>query len=90
MKGAVNDIIEREIPKLPGWCTPEKAKRLAELAFGAELAVELGVFGGRSLVAIALGIKWGPRPEHGYVDGIDPYTPAAALEGKNDPQIDAD
>jgi hypothetical protein len=55
---------------------------MAELSYGAELCVELGVFGGRSLISIALGLA---RSGFGRVDGIDPFAAAAALEGTNDP-----
>lgn len=79
---AVEATIDVTLPVLPGWCTQEKGKRMAALATGASLCVELGVFGGRGLVALAL-----PLREQGFgrVHGIDPYTPAAALEGTNDP-----
>jgi hypothetical protein len=80
----VEAIIERELPGLPGWCTPKKGKRIAELARDAHLIVELGVFGGRSLVAMALALRDSSN-DFSRVDGIDPYTPAAALEGTNDP-----
>jgi hypothetical protein len=78
----VVEIIERELPKLPGWCTVEKAKRMAALASGCSLCVELGVFGGRGLVAMALALA---DQGFGRADGIDPFTPGAALEGTNDP-----
>lgn len=84
----VRPIIERELPALPGWCTVEKGVRLATLAASlppVPRCVELGVFGGRSLVAIALGLF---AAECGSVDGIDPYTRAAALEGTNAPAND--
>jgi methyltransferase family protein len=79
--------LARAIAELPGWCTPEKALRLAELAAGARaaLCVEIGVFGGRSLIALASGLA---RSGLGRVDGIDPYTRAAALEGTNGPVND--
>lgn len=77
---SVEEIIDRELPKLPGWCTPEKGRRMAELARGASLCVELGVFGGRALVAMALSLA---EQGFGLVDGIDPFTPGAALEGTN-------
>jgi len=79
-KADVDAIIERELPGLPGWCTPEKGKRMAELARGAQLCVELGVFGGRGLVAMALTLA---DQGFGRADGIDPYTPSAALDGSN-------
>lgn len=84
----VDQTIERELPRLPGWCTPAKGKRMAALARGASLCVELGVFGGRSLVSIALALRADQVPEYGRVDGIDPFTATAALEGTNDPAND--
>jgi predicted O-methyltransferase YrrM len=74
-------VVEEIIPRLPGWCTTEKGKRMAALAYGSELCVELGVFGGRSLMAIAAALN---DQGFGRVDGIDPYTKEAALEGVND------
>jgi predicted O-methyltransferase YrrM len=92
----VEQTIERWLPLMPGWCTPEKGKRMAALARGASLCVELGVFGGRSLVSIALGLRYQSialalrdQPSNcGRVDGIDPFTATAALEGTNDPAND--
>ena len=80
----VDRIISRELPAMLGWCSAEKARRLSALARDQQFCVELGVFGGRSLIAIALGLRDG-RNECARVDGIDPFTPAAALEGTNDP-----
>ncbi len=79
--------IDRVLPALPGWCTPAKGRRLADLVIEAraQLCVELGVFGGRSLVAMALGLA---HQGSGRVDGIDPYTVQAALEGSNAPAND--
>jgi hypothetical protein len=82
----VEKTIETVVPGLPGWCTVEKGKRVAALTYGAELCVELGVFGGRSLVAIGLALL---DQDRGRADGIDPYTASAALEGENDRANDA-
>jgi len=82
---ALDATVDAEIPNIPGWCTPEKAKKMARLAFESPLCIELGVFGGRGLVAIALGLR---EKGIGRVDGIDPFTAAAALEGTNDPAND--
>jgi len=82
VRAGVEEIIERELPNLPGWCTVEKGKRMAELASGASLCVELGVFGGRGLVSMALALA---DQGFGRADGIDPFTPGAALEGTNAP-----
>lgn len=86
---SVKSSIEQSLPGMHGWCTPEKGKRMAALVYemivrkpdGVPLCVELGVFGGRSLVAMALALK---DQECGRVDGIDPYAADAALEGTND------
>lgn len=80
--------IDYVLPTLPGWCAPEKGKKMAEVILEneSEVCVELGVFGGRSLVAIALALK---AQRKGRVFGVDPYTAAAALEGTNDPENDA-
>lgn len=80
----VEDLIEREltaVPAMHGWCTVEKAKRMAALTYGASLCVELGVFGGRSLIATALALR---DQGFGRVDGIDPYTKEAVVDGTND------
>lgn len=78
-------LIQEALPKLPGWCTPYKGKQMGHLvarigADHAPLCVELGVFGGRSLIAMALAVKHCLKGR-GTVDGIDPFTADAALEG---------
>lgn len=83
----VDRLIDLVFPKLDGWMTPEKAKRVARMVAElpdsrAPLCVELGVFGGRGVVAMGLAIKLCRRGV-GRVDGVDPYTVAAALEGDN-------
>lgn len=80
-KTHVEMIIEQTLPNLPGWCVPEKGKRMSQLARGAKLCVELGVFGGRGLVAFALTLS---DQGFGRADGIDPFTVEASLEGSND------
>ena len=61
-----------------GWCTHEKAIRMMEfIPENASLAVELGVWGGKSLLPIAIKCK-------GDVYGIDAWDVDASLEGKND------
>lgn len=77
-------LIDAEITSLPGWCTPFKAKRIMHCAAGVAergggRAVELGVYGGRSLVALALGLKLFGR---GCIDGIDSWSKEDCLEGE--------
>lgn len=72
---------------LHGWCTTEKAEAMARLICmeKPKLCVELGIFGGRSLVAQAIALK---HVGSGVVWGIDPWTKEAAIEGTNDPEND--
>lgn len=72
---------------LEGWCTQEKATDLCQLILRikAELVVEIGVFGGRSLIPMGLAMKFLGR---GMVFGIDPWDTQAAIEGSHDPVND--
>lgn len=72
--------IDAVVPGMLGWCTPEKAKYLAGLidTHKPELVVEIGVFGGRSLLPMAMALE----AVGGVAFGIDPWSVAAALEGE--------
>ncbi len=73
--------------RLHGWCGLEKSEHLALLMLDAapEIAVEIGVYGGKSLIPLGLAAsQFG-----GKVYGIDPWSNAACLEGSNDPANDA-
>ena len=61
-----------------GWCQPEKAIDLYDRVVEeeAKLVVELGVFGGKSLVALGLGAK---KLGNCKVIGIDPWKHDDAL-----------
>lgn len=67
---------------LPGWCTPAKATVLAELVLQhrPQLLVEIGVFGGRSFIPMALALQEAALPT-AMAYGIDPWSAAAAIEG---------
>lgn len=66
--------------QLHGWCPPEKADELRRLVreHRPALCVEIGVFGGKSLIPIAEALR---DNGGGTVYGIDPWTKDAALEG---------
>lgn len=70
----------RHTQRLPGWCGDDKAEAMLKLVLDARpaLSVEIGVFGGRSLLAQALGLKHNGA---GVVYGIDPWTREHSLEG---------
>ena len=67
------------LPAIQGWCSPEKATALIETIVSRkpQLCVEIGVFGGSSLLPQALALK---HNGSGKIIGIDPWTKDAALE----------
>lgn len=79
---SVSKKIEEHIPGMHGWCTIEKAQKIAQIIVDNNLKVgaELGVFGGRSLIAFGFAFK----ETGGKITGIDPWEASASLEGKND------
>lgn len=84
----MNEQLEKQIRSamgpLEGWCTPEKAIAMADLIleYKPEICVELGVFGGKSLIPIGLACR---HVGIGVATGIDPWSISAALEHQNDP-----
>jgi predicted O-methyltransferase YrrM len=75
----------RRLSGLHGWCTLEKASAMAELVLAERpaLCVEIGVFGGRSLIAQALALRANGT---GLVYGIDPWETSSTIEGDHAPQ----
>ena len=72
------------IESMPGWCTIEKATKLYDIVIesNSQLTIELGVFGGRSLLPLAFAHK---HKDSGVVIGVDAWNKFASLEGTNDP-----
>lgn len=66
--------------QMDGWCDAQKRHILAELVLKSkpDVVVETGVFGGRSIIPMALACKHNHK---GIVWGIDPWSNEAALEG---------
>lgn len=77
---SIDSYIRTCLPKMEGWCPPDKATSIAVdiLNHQPEVCVEIGVFAGRSLLAAALALKENGR---GVIYGIDPWTPDASSEG---------
>lgn len=74
--------IELALAPLHGWTTPEKGTRLAELVAEtkADVTVEIGVFGGRGTIAMAIAHQ---LMRKGHVAAIDPWEAQASLDGEN-------
>lgn len=66
--------------QLEGWCTDQKAAILIDLVLmkSPETIVEIGVFGGKSLVPMAFALK---EIGKGKIYGIDPWSAEASTEG---------
>lgn len=77
----VYSLISTTIPTLDGWCSPEKACALAALVLTAKpiSAIELGVWGGRSLLPMAFAMQ---HLKSGIVTGIDSYSTHASSDGQ--------
>ena len=76
--------VKEALSKAQGWCTPEKAERLIQYVIEAPAdpkIVEIGVFGGSSLVALGLAAQ--KKGGNCKVYGIDPWSTDAALEDMN-------
>lgn len=84
----MTEQLQREIttvnPALQGWCWPGKAIALAESVLNqpdCKIVVEVGVFGGRSLIPMAQACR---SVGKGVVFGIDPWRAADAIECEHD------
>lgn len=72
-----------EVESMEGWCPKVKAEDIHAVVLESKpsLCVEIGVFGGRSLVVIADALR---ENHHGIVYGIDPWEAQPCVEGDND------
>jgi len=73
------------VPTLEGWCSVAKAQEMAGSVFeeDCQAIVELGVFGGRSLVPLAMACR---AKGSGRATGVDPWTVEAALDSVAEPE----
>lgn len=74
------EIIRQEQPRIPGWCSMEKAMTLASIvvALKPAVTVEIGIYGGSSLIPILLATKYG-NPG-GLVHAIEPWSKEEAMK----------
>jgi predicted O-methyltransferase YrrM len=66
--------------QLEGWCTKSKASILMDIIFmlNPKVIVEIGVWGGKSLIPMAYALK---NTEEGKIYGIDPWDNVKSVEG---------
>ena len=79
---SVRDDLYVEVKKLEGWVSPERGVELFDLIVQEKpvICVEIGVFGGRSLISQAYGLR---ENGAGRIFGIDPWKTEACIEGNN-------
>lgn len=78
------EYIDGVMMKMQGWYTPGKANQLIEhmkRVTDVQNIVEIGVFGGRSLIAMALCAKEVERWKNVKLFGVDPWEKVASISG---------
>ena len=80
----IQDAINHYVPTLHGWLLPERGCEMADAIFETrpKLCVEIGVFGGRSLISQAFALR--ELNHGGVVVGIDPWRLEDAIDGEQD------
>lgn len=80
----IQKAIFEYVPTLDGWLLPERGCEMADAIFETrpKLCVEIGVFGGRSLISQAFALR--ELNHGGVVVGIDPWRVEDALDGEKD------
>lgn len=83
LKQEVWDIIS----KLDGWCDETRSSMFIDLILNhrPKVVVEIGVFGGRSLIAMGMALR---QLGSGYCVGIDPWSKEAAIEGETPENVE--
>ncbi len=76
----IKEAIDHYLPSMEGWTTPERGCEMAEAIYevGHDVAVSIGVFSGRSVVAMGFAYR---DLHRGMIYGCDPWKVAAAVEG---------
>jgi len=66
--------------QLEGWCSEKKAAILMDIVLRTkpDIVVEIGVYGGKSLIPMACALNTNRK---GVIYGIDPWDNMASLEG---------
>ena len=79
----ISRAIHDYLPHLEGWTTPERGCEMAAAVYelGHPVAVSIGVFSGRSIIAMGFAMR---QLTFGMVYGIDPYKVESATEGNGD------
>lgn len=88
MSDPLKNHVWNVISKLDGWCDQGRANMLIDLVLNhrPKVCVEIGVFGGRSLIAMGFALQH--LGHGGYITGIDPWSVEAAIEGESEKNVE--
>lgn len=80
LPGHIKNAIDTYVPLMEGWTTPERCCEMAEciLVSQAKVCVDIGVYAGRSTLAMGFAAR---ELRNGMVFGLDPWSPEVASEG---------
>lgn len=78
----IEDAIYNYLPHMDGWTTPDRGVEMVEriLETKAKICVDIGVFAGRSTIAMGFAAR---ELVNSKVYGIDPWKIDSAVEGDN-------
>lgn len=76
---SLKNHVSRNLSTLHGWCSQEKALNFIDLVLEVkpDVCVDIGSFGGRSVLPVASALKF---LDHGIVIAIDPWDKIEALK----------
>ncbi|MCW5713343.1 MAG: class I SAM-dependent methyltransferase [Bauldia sp.] len=86
---SLTDRIVAALPRIEGWCTERKALWLADLitANRCTQILEIGVYGGRSLIPMAMAVQ--SLGAGGKVYGVEAWSNSVAVATETSPENDA-
>ena len=81
MKSVLRKVEEWFDTNPDGWTTPEFAELLVATVFSLrpKVCLEVGVWGGRSLIPVAMALK---ALDYGMIIGVDPWSAAESVKGQ--------
>ena len=79
----LEEKVSRCLETIDGWCSPKKAAWLARLIVSRQVknVLEVGIFGGKSLIPIALAVQ---SAGGGTVIGVEPWSADVAISEPTD------
>jgi predicted O-methyltransferase YrrM len=83
----IRKYVKEVIPRMNGWCEPDEALVYVKYILERKptTGIEIGVYAGRSFVAMALAME---HLGHGKMIGIDPWSKEASIAGYEGPAED--